>query len=305
MTDGGHQSFMYPVCDYEGSKYQQEFWDTGGRNYEDRVERIALRRLLPRSGGISLEIGAGAGRLTPELQRFERVVLVDYSRTQLQQAQARLGTNERYLFVRADLYRLPFTPGLFDAAVMIRTVHHLVDVPSALEGIRVVLKPGGAFILEYANKQNAIAILRYWLRHQEWNPFDPEPIEFARLNFNLHPKTMREWLTEARFLVRQQRTVSHFRLKFLKRLLPSGLLAAADSALQTTGNFWQLTPSVFLRADADSSGKTAAPNTFFRCIICEHNGLDEKAEYMTCPKCGNVWMMRDGIYDFGETRQES
>ena len=174
-----------------------------------------------------------------------------------------------------------------------------------MEGIRAVLKPGGAFIIEYANKQNARAILRYWLRHQEWSPFDPKSIEFAKLNFNLHPKTMREWLTEARFLIRQQRTVSHFRLNLLKRLLPSALLAAADAALQTTGKFWQLTPCVFLRADADSSGIIAAPDTFFRCTICGHNGLDEKDEYMACPQCSNVWMIRDGIYDFGETLQES
>ena len=34
-----------PVCDYEGSCYQTEFWEQGGREYEDRVERIALRHL--------------------------------------------------------------------------------------------------------------------------------------------------------------------------------------------------------------------------------------------------------------------
>jgi len=54
-----------PICDYEGSDYQQTFWDSGQRIYEDRVEAIALRRLLPHSGEILLEIGAGAGRNTP------------------------------------------------------------------------------------------------------------------------------------------------------------------------------------------------------------------------------------------------
>ena len=36
-----------PVCNYEGSDYQTSFWDQGGREYEDRTEAIALRRLLP------------------------------------------------------------------------------------------------------------------------------------------------------------------------------------------------------------------------------------------------------------------
>ncbi|HUV26402.1 MAG TPA: class I SAM-dependent methyltransferase, partial [Anaerolineales bacterium] len=77
-----------PLCDYEGSDYQSSFWDSGGREYEDQVEALALHRLLPKSGQLMLEIGAGAGRNTPRYQAYQRVVLVDYSATQLQQAQA-------------------------------------------------------------------------------------------------------------------------------------------------------------------------------------------------------------------------
>ena len=81
-----------PVCDYEGSDYQTSFWDKGGREYEDRTEAIALKRLLPKSGRLLLELGAGAGRNTPRYLGFDRVVLLDYSRTQLEQAQQRLGS---------------------------------------------------------------------------------------------------------------------------------------------------------------------------------------------------------------------
>ena len=42
------------------------FWEGQGRDYEDQVERIALRRLLPRHGGRVLEVGAGFRRLTNE-----------------------------------------------------------------------------------------------------------------------------------------------------------------------------------------------------------------------------------------------
>ena len=298
MYDGSHQSSEYPVCDYEGSEYQREFWDKGGREYEDLVERIALRRLLPKTGRLFLEIGSGAGRLTPEFDRFERVVLLDYSLTQLQQAQERLGQSARLVFVAADIYRLPFVPGLFDGAVMVRAIHHLVDVPSALAGIRAVLKPSGTLVLEYANKQNAKAILRYWLRRQEWSPFTREQIEFTKLNFNMHPQTIRECLSKAGLRVRQQRTVSHFRLELLKRIVPTALLAAADAALQFTGNYCQITPSVFLRADADSRGRAAAPDQFFRCLHCKHNELTNRYDHLACQECGRLWMIRDGIYDF-------
>src|SRR4030042_6237062 len=120
-----------PVIDYEGSDYQFSFWDRGSRAYEDQVEAIALKRLLPASGKLMLELGAGAGRNTPRYHNFERVVLLDYSLSQLQQAQQRLGKSERFLYVAANIYRLPFVPALFDAATMIRTLHHLADAPLA------------------------------------------------------------------------------------------------------------------------------------------------------------------------------
>src|SRR5574338_829813 len=136
-----------PVCDYEGSDYQTSFWDTGGREYEDRSEAIALKRLLPHSGRLLLELGAGAGRNTPRYTGFDRIVLLDYSRTQLEQAQKRLGTSPRYIYVAADAYRLPFVDGLFDASTMIRTLHHMADAPQVLKQVRNVMQPGGAFIL--------------------------------------------------------------------------------------------------------------------------------------------------------------
>jgi len=88
-----------PVCDYTDSDYQASFWDRGGRAYEDRSEAVALRRLLPSSGKLLLELGAGAGRNTPRYLRFERIILLDYSHTQLEQAQARLGCSGQYIFV--------------------------------------------------------------------------------------------------------------------------------------------------------------------------------------------------------------
>src|SRR5512132_4642365 len=140
-----------PVCNYEGSDYQTSFWEKGGREYEDRTEAIALKRLLPPKGRLLLELGAGAGRNTPRYLGFDRIILLDYSRTQLEQAQQRLGKSDKYVYVAADVYRLPFIDGLFDAATMIRTLHHMADAPKALKQVKDVLGTGGVFILEYAN----------------------------------------------------------------------------------------------------------------------------------------------------------
>ena len=168
-----------PICDYEGSDYQTSFWDKGGRAYEDRTEAIALQRLLPKKGRLLLELGAGAGRNTPRYHGFDRVILLDYSRTQLEQAQQRLGQSAKYFYVAADVYRLPFVDALFDGVTMIRLLHHVADVPRALLQVKNVMRPGGTFILEFANKLNLKAIFRYWLGRQKWSPFTLEPVEFA------------------------------------------------------------------------------------------------------------------------------
>ncbi len=287
-----------PICDYEGSDYQSSFWEEGGRAYEDRVEAIALRRLLPSSGKLLLEVGAGAGRNTPRYLGFERVVLLDYSLTQLQQARDRLGQNKGYVYVAADAYRLPFVPGLFDTATMIRTLHHMADAPLVLRQIRRVLQPEGVFILEFANKLNLKAILRYILHQQPWSPFSPEPVEFAALNFDFHPKTVRSCLQESGFTVGRQLTVSHFRLGVLKRYIPLDILVGMDSMAQLTGNWWQLTPSVFVRCQATGSGPIAKPDAFFLCPECEGSAWTERERSVVCQVCSREWAIQDGIYDF-------
>ncbi len=289
-----------PVCDYEGSDYQASFWDAGDRSYEDRVEAIALKRLLPPGGKLLLEIGAGAGRNTPRYNNFDRIVLLDYSRSQLVQAQERLGRSERYIYVAANAYRLPFVPGLFDAATMIRTLHHLADAPLALHQVREVLKPGATFILEYPNKQNIKAILRYFLRRQTWNPFNLDPVEFVKLNFDFHPKAIRRWLSETDFHLEKQLSVSHYRSAVLKRLIPVSWLVAMDALAQRTGDWWQLSPSVFTRAAAIGATPIASPGEFFRCPACLHHPLQENPLSVKCPACGKDWQIQDGIYQFRE-----
>jgi ubiquinone/menaquinone biosynthesis C-methylase UbiE len=296
-----------PVCNYEGSDYQTSFWDKGGRAYEDRTEAIALQRLLPKNGRILLELGAGAGRNTPRYRGFDRIILLDYSRTQLEQAQQRLGISDRYVYVAADAYRLPFVDGLFDAATMIRTLHHMADAPKALAQVRNVMRLGGTFILEYANKLNLKAILRYWLGKQKWSPFSLEPVEFVELNFDFHPQAINQWLDQQGFTIEQTLTVSHFRVGWLKRIIPTAILVFFDSLFQWTGQWWQVTPSVFVKAmrDKPNGSEETLPRfsnvtAFFKCPDCGFAQLEDQKTHLECYSCGKKWEVKDGIYDFRE-----
>ncbi len=289
-----------PVIDYEGSDYQTSFWKEGGREYEDRCEQIALKRLLPDGGELLLEIGAGAGRNTPRYSGFKRVVLLDYSLTQVQQAQKYLGKSDKYVYVAGDVYRLPFVGDLFDGATMIRVLHHMQDPLAALEQISRILINKSPFLLEYANKQNLKAILRYWTGRQEWSPFSLEAVEFTELNFDFHPRRVKEWLAEAGFKLERQLTVSHFRVNFLKKWVPTGLLTALDSVFQYTGDWWQLSPSVFTRSITEKTDPGQIGIGFFQCPACKNSlpAADPESDQLVCPSCSKTYPVVDGIYDF-------
>ena len=293
-----------PVINYEGSDYQTSFWDEGGREYEDQSEKIALKRLLPDQGSLLLEIGAGAGRNTPRYSGFQRVVLLDYSLTQLQQAQEFLGRSENYFYVAGDVYRLPFVNDLFDGSTMIRTLHHIQDPVSALCQVQRVLMPESPFILEYANKQNIKAILRYLLGKQDWNPFTLEAVEFVKLNFDFHPRSVRNWLNETGFELETQLTVSHFRLEPLKRIIPTWLLVWLDSIFQYTGKWWQLSPSVFTRSKTIKPAVERTGEGFFQCPACGASLPDSGNEdkQLKCDSCNKRYPVIDGIYDFRDKK---
>ncbi len=284
-----------PVCSYEGSDYQTSFWEKGGRAYEDACEAIALKKLLPKSGLHLLELGAGAGRNTPRYAGYEKITLLDYSRTQLEQARARLGDSPRYRYIAADVYRLPFAEGVFDGATMIRTLHHMQDPQAALSQVRHVLAENATFILEYANKRNVKSMLRYLFKKQSWSPYTLDAVEYLPLNFDFHPAAIRGWMTKAGFRIERTITVSHFRVGFLKRALPTGFLAWLDSLAGLTGNCWQLSPSVFLNSTA--LGPSAAAQGFFKCPACQ-NPLEDTPLVIKCKKCGKKYPVKDGIYDF-------
>lgn len=306
-----------PVCNYEGSDYQTSFWEQGGREYEDHAEAIALKRMLPTSGKFMLELGAGAGRNTTRYAGFDHIVVLDYSTTQLSQAQEKLGRSDpqgaapKYIYVAADIYRLPFRDCQFDAATMIRTLHHMADAPKALSQIWNVLQPNAVFILEFANKLNLKSILRYWLGKQEWNPFTLEPVEFVELNFDFHPKAVRNWLEDLGFSIEKTLAVSHFRIGLLKRIFPAKFLAAVDGLLQPTGAFWQFTPSVFMKAKVEKKD-VRKMNEFpvnvielFKCPDCGSEKLEEKKDYLYCPGCQAKWAVRDEIHDFREKMKQA
>ena len=248
-----------------------------------------------------LDIGAGFGRLANEYDGYRRVILLDYSRSLLREAQERLGGDPRFMYVAADWYHMPFVAGVFDTLVQVRTIHHAADVPSLLRELARIIRRDGVYVLEFANKRNLKAMGRYALRRQAWSPYDPAPLEFAALNFDFHPRWMLAALRTAGFDPGAMRAVSYFRQALLKRLVPVGVLAGLDRLLQPSGRWAPLSPSVFVASAAPDSAVAVPRSDLFACPTCQtplaHASV---AEALTCanPACAAVWPVRDGIYDF-------
>lgn len=288
-----------PICDYEGSSYRNDFWQGQGREYEDAAERIALRALLPASGRRLLDIGAGFGRLASLYDGFDQVVLLDYSHSQLVEAQRELG-DERFIYVAADIYRLPLVQDAVDTAVMVRVLHHIADVPAVLEQISRVVCAEGHFILEHANKRHLKNISRYLIGRGP-NPFDRAPLEFAELHYDLHPAWVRNGLKATGFHIHSSRAVSMLRIQVLKRWVPLGILLGLERLLQRPLAPLAISPSIFLATTNPKSAasRTLAPDSaLFRCIACGHAPLQSVADGLVCPQCNEHWPLVEGVYVF-------
>ena len=297
----------HPVCDYEGSAYRTEFWGAG-REYEDGAERIALQRMLPSTGRRLIDIGGGYGRLVPLYAGYDEVLIFDYALSQLREARRLWGHGgaggPNLTYVAGDFYRLPFAAATFDTVVIVRALHHATNAPAVLRGVGHILASDGTLILEFANKRNLKAILRFILGRQTWSPFEKDPVEFVSLNFDFHPVWINHLLRQQGLEPRDRRAVSTFRLAILKRLLPTPLLVALDRLCQPLGRVAALSPSVFVRANHTAGQPMSPVRDLFRCINCGSTDLTEHRQALVCHACRRSYPLHDGIYDFRPTRNE-
>src|SRR5262245_20593529 len=151
------------IADYDSGGYDyRSYWS--GRDYERWAEERALRRLVQGLGPARwlADFGGGFGRNAVHYRELaQHYVLVDYSTTNLANAAERLAgdvAGGRAFLVRADLNRLPFVDGAFDAALVVRVLHHLSDLDGALTEMGRTI--AGNWLLDVPIKHHVLGLVR-------------------------------------------------------------------------------------------------------------------------------------------------
>lgn len=238
------------VSDYNGYDYKKDFWENTGREYEDQADRMAIRKLLPKRMEKFADIGGGYGRLANEyLKRAHKVIIFDYSKTELEQAKEIYGDK---IETRAgDIYKLPFKDEELDGLMMIRVTHHLKDMDKALAELYRVLKPGGVAVIEVANKRTLPKMARFVTGRSKVNPFDRKVANYKEISkdgfFNYHPKYVEELFDKTGFKCERILSVSNFRSKSLKKVFGTQNLVKMEDKAQKILAPVRFAPSIYYK----------------------------------------------------------
>ncbi len=223
--------------------------------YEDAVERIALRRLLPKSGSDLIDLGANFGRLTNEYVNFSRIVLVDGSFTSMVQAKQLQSKYPAYPTC-SDIVTAPFPAEQFDAAICVRTIHLNEQISEIFAEAHRLLRPGGYFIFDYFNQRYVVERFLSLFKLRDRSAQQDRSIlsdgnrgiKSRKWNvaYQFNPGFIDAIMEEAGFVKDNQLGTGVFSYKGLVRLLPLPVMIKIDVFLQFVTGRYSLGRSLFV-----------------------------------------------------------
>jgi len=254
-TSNGALNFMsafYDTYDYPS------YWES--REYEHESEVIALKALISKIKDIKtiVDVGAGYGRLTPSyLFRSKKVILSDPSSKLLSLAKQQLGKNKKIKFIQSTAENLDkkIRAKTTDLVIMVRVIHHIKEPEKVIKMINKILKPGGYFILEFANKSHGKAVFKEMCKGNLTYLLDifPKDIRSKKSKkeksipfINYHPDSVVKMLSDNGFKIIDKRSVSNIRSTKLKKSTNIQTLLKIEKYLQKPLSFLNFGPSIFL-----------------------------------------------------------
>ncbi len=291
------------IADYDKYNYDYEkYWKNEeiDRTYEDLAERMALSKLLPKKGSLLLDLGCGFGRLTDlYLDRFERIILADYSIENLKKAKKRYGNQSKIYFVALNAYHLPFKSNSIETLLLVRVIHHIEDPLKLLSEISRVTNK--YFILEYPNKRHFLEIIRALFGKSNMNPFNLNPSKRGELFYNFHPTYISNLLKKTGFEPQKIYSVSNLRHIVFKKILGTKFMLFLEHPLQSLFAIGKLGPSIFLLCQKQQQNKGGKPefNNFLNFLCCPNceSDFEIRDQNLVCLKCQKNYRIDNGIID--------
>lgn len=320
---------------YDKYGYDYEtYWKN--RSYEHAAEVTALTPLLKNEHGkLFADIGGSFGRHIPLYRNnYERCVLLDYSIGALKKAQETIKQQRitNIFPIAANVYHLPFRKGSLDSALMVRVLHHLEHTDDAIAEISRTIKPGGSFVMEFANKMHIKAVLRALVRgrFKFLTSKEPHAVPFENpegttaqergIMLNFHPFHIESLFVSHGMQPHTRRALSFFRIPLLKRIFPRKILVTSEKWAQRFFGWTTLTPSIVIKADKTphSPGQPMKNNTISAkksgsaptnaysvydalhdilvCPAC-NEPLTLNSQEVMCTKCNTLFPVTEGILD--------
>jgi ubiquinone/menaquinone biosynthesis C-methylase UbiE len=148
-----------------------------------------------------------------------------------------------------------------DLVMVVRVLHHLPNPEAEFKEVARALKPGGAFILEFANDAHFLNRVRYGVRGKKV-PKTPVDIRSEKSKkegevafVNHHPKTIIKMLTDAGFEVETALSGSNLRSPRLKKVFGKRPLLALEKVMQPLLAPIYFGPSVWLKLTKTTASK--------------------------------------------------
>jgi SAM-dependent methyltransferase len=251
-----------------------------GRDNTTFVERAMLARLLSEADTRrTLEIGTGAGRLTPELRRrAEEYVGLDLHPEFLSRVPTGPGPS-RSMRVVGDAHHAPFVDHAFTAIVLVRVYNFLPDPGVFLQEMKRLLVPGGHLIIGYQPRPSMATLvddIRMFLRNDRAE--GSRTLTFARAPLiRSGPGPFPSWVPTRRHL-RATLESSGFAVR---RTLSTGL---EDYVVGR-----RLPPSIFVRVAESLDHAGWLPTQFVDAQSVSDlapGPLPDWSTLLACPECG-------------------
>lgn len=132
------------------ARYDEVFLDPYAPGVENPLW-AALEEAAGPGRPTAIDLGCGTGPLLPHLlDRFERVIALDFARGMLERARKRPGPKDsaRVTFLERPMHELDDLAGSIDVAVAVNSLvmPDVRVVDRVLRGVREALRPGGVFL---------------------------------------------------------------------------------------------------------------------------------------------------------------